>query len=403
MIELVDDTDKVRRIAYSSEEAKIEVFAKGTTTIMTISGKFSPKVGEKVSQILSTLKGDVALEMVDLSPIDVSLLSFLRSVSQRVSSRGWRFFLIHPPLRLRDMIQISYSDGRFNIVEDISELPEETAEKGGSVTQQTRHILSVRKDALQHMEWEKAFASARDRVRAFFPLEPPQMERFEAAFLYMPSDIIGGDFFDFIPLGKGLTGVLIGDVSGHGIDAAVMVGMVKKVFEIWAKILFSPAKVVVQCNDDISSELQKNAFVTSIYGILDENNMTFTFVRAGHTLPIKFNPRKKIPPTTLSTRGLGIGLASRAAFEAALEEYTLELNENDYLFLFTDGIVEAQGRNGEEFGIKRLLDALSGEEMQSPRGVVMTVLRKLYDFTTPKEQDDDITAICISANYSKTK
>lgn len=397
------DTEKVRRIAYSSEDAKIEVFSKGTTTIITISGKFSPKVGEKVTQIVSGLKGDMALELVDVSPIDVSLLSFLRSISQRVSSRGGKFFLLHPTGRLRDMIQISYTDGRFNIVEDLSKLPEDIADKTETEVQQTRRILSVRKDALQHIEWEKAFASARDRMRGFFPLEPPKMERFELAFLYMPYDIIGGDFFDFIPLGKGKTGVLIGDVSGHGIDAAVMVGMAKKVFEIWARLLISPAKVMAQCNEDISAELQKNAFVTAIYGVLDENNMTFNFVRAGHTLPIIFNPQSKVLPQTINTRGLGIGLAQKEAFSAALEERTLELNDNDYIFLFTDGIIEAQNPNGDEFGIKRLLDSLSSTDIQSPRGATMAVLRAMYDFTAPRVQDDDITAICISAHYSKAR
>jgi len=390
------DEEKVRRVTFSSADAKIEVFAKGGTSIITMTGRYSAKMSEKAMQVLTTIRGDVALEIVDLNPIDVSFLSFLRSMSRKVESRGGRFFLVNPPPRLRDMIQMSFSGDRFNIVDGVDELPDDGPKVQESPElQQTRHILSVRKDALQRMEWEKSFASARDRVRAFFPFEPPESDVFDLAFLYMPCDQIGGDFFDFIPLGDGRLGILIGDVSGHGIDAAVLVGLGKKVFEIWGRLLPSPKQVMVQCNDDISSELRRNAFVTSIYGVLDEQNLTFTFVRAGHTLPILFNPKRGILPQTVSSRGLGIGLAGREVFQNALEEQTIQLEDGDFLFFFTDGITEAQNPKGDEFGIKRLLDSLADVEPQTPQGAIRTVLRDLYSFTAPREQDDDITAICI--------
>lgn len=391
------DGSRIRRVTYSSDDARIEMFTKGTTSILTVSGRYSTKVGEKVMQILLTIKGDVALEVVDLNPIDITFLSFLRSVSRRVKTRGGRFFLINPPSRLRDMIEMSFSSEQFDMVEDVDDLPdEEVSSQKRPEMEQSRRILSVRRDALQRMEWEKAFASARDRVRAFFPYESPRLVNFDIAFLYMPCDLIGGDFFDFIPLGGEQTGVLIGDVSGHGIDAAVFVGLGKKVFEIWARMLRSPKKVVVQCNDDISSELRESAFVTSTYGVLDDKNLTFSFARAGHTLPIVFNPKRGVLPQTVNSRGLGIGLAGRDPFQSVLEEKIIQLQYGDFIFLFTDGITEAQNANGDEFGIKRLLDSLSNVEPQTPQGAIRSVLRDLYNFTGPREQSDDITAICIS-------
>jgi len=387
-----------RRVVYRTKGTSLELYTSGDTSVMLMRGRFDPKFGERALANLPS--GNVALELHDVSPMDVSFVVFLRNLRRRVEAAGGRFWLLRPPGRLLDIIQMSSSDREFEAVQEVPDAGSTSADgrvrrEGGPSAEMTHRIMSVRRDALRSAELERSMVAARERVRSLFPKVPPTFERFDTAFVYMPCEVIGGDFFGFVPIGEGRTGVFIGDVAGHGIEAAVLVGMAKKTFEIWGRSMDDAADVMVQCNADLTGDLDRNTFLTAIYGVLDERDLSFTFARAGHNLPVLV--RSGRPPETVEAHGMGIGIGDTETFRKLLKTTRVVLEPGDMLLLYTDGMVEAADASGAEFTVRRLLDAVGDLKETAPVTCLRTVMRALYEFTGSNAQQDDITAICISA------
>ena len=105
---------------------------------------------------------------------------------------------------------------------------------------------------------------------------------FDFHVVFEPMEEIGGDFYDYIPLDEEKWGIVIGDVTGHGVEAAVVMGMVKSIIKVMAKNLDTAVDVLEYANKEVSTDMDSTTFTTVNYGILDGNNMTIRFARAGH-------------------------------------------------------------------------------------------------------------------------
>jgi len=243
---------------------------------------------------------------------------------------------------------------------------------------------------------EKGLDSAEKCVKRFLPQAPPVSDGYNFAFSYKSSEKVGGDFFDFIPLSGNKLGLLVGDVSGHGLDAAILMGITKKVINLRASAVegIPPRDVLMQANADLIGDFNKYNFVTALYGVLDLPTGVFTFARAGHEMPVLF--RTGQAPTLLDSKGIPIGIGSAGSFNRILEERTIELPGGSFILLFTDGLSECWSPRGEAYSRERILFTLSQVKGSMACDKVLDLLLKsIADFAGDRPQEDDMTAILL--------
>ena len=246
------------------------------------------------------------------------------------------------------------------------------------------------------MSLEKGLDSAEKCVKRFLPRNPPEAQGYSFAFSYNSSEKVGGDFFDFIPLGEEHLGISIGDVSGHGIDAALLMGISKKVIHIRALdagASASPKSVLCQANADLVTDFTRSTFVTVLYGILHLPTGTFVYARAGHEPPFLCGPERG-QVVVHDSKGLPLGVDSGKLFARVLEEKTIQLLRGAFAFLCTDGLAECWNTRGATFSRKRLVFSLEQiDEKVSCQAGLDGILRSVANFSEGRPQEDDMTTI----------
>ncbi|MFH1422788.1 MAG: PP2C family protein-serine/threonine phosphatase [Planctomycetota bacterium] len=409
--------EEIQKVVYNDQNTNIERYVKGNIIILKLTGKYTSRVKERILQLIGNKHLDLALELHGVSPIDLSFASFLRSMQEYMRSKKGSLLLIKPSARLMDMLNMCYGERVFNIIADERELevehppdapaketvssesaeshPTERREIKTIRRERSSQIVQFRREVLKTEAREKSLDIARERVDRLLPQHPPEIPGIDIAFAYRPSDKVGGDFFNFINLGQNRWSVLIGDISGHGIEAAVLTGMAKKALDIWSRILILPDRVIKQANRDIYPDLDENTFITLSYGIIDSSSMTFTYARAGHSFPIVFNPYHNKQPESVSSRGMSIGLDVTGLFDKVLEVKTISMQPGDRILFYTDGLTEAADPRNTEFGVQRLLNILTHNPGNTAQDTITNVMAKVDEFSGSKKHEDDITVICI--------
>jgi sigma-B regulation protein RsbU (phosphoserine phosphatase) len=247
-------------------------------------------------------------------------------------------------------------------------------------------------DIRRRMDLEEGLNIAQRRQKVMLPNEPA-LDGYEFASTYDPAADISGDFYDYVRLGSDRVGILIGDVSGHGIEAAIVMGMAKKSLSIFARSSGGPADALALGNDDLFGDLDSETFLTAIYAVLDGATGRVVLARAGHPLPVLLRSRAEPPHRVIDSKGMMVGMLAGEAFGKGLEEVTLDLEPGDLLFLYTDGLTEARSASGQMFGLDRALRVLEAHPRRRPQGLLDAVCREVGKFRDGREPDDDVTMI----------
>jgi serine phosphatase RsbU (regulator of sigma subunit) len=214
---------------------------------------------------------------------------------------------------------------------------------------------------LRQKEIEQDLSLANEVQRAFLPMGPPDLEDYEFYDFYRPANHVGGDYYDYVSLPDGRTAVVVADVVGHGVAAAMMMAKVAAEAKFCLASESHPATAVIKLNDRISA-MQVERFVTLIMVVLDPTKHEATIVNAGHMAPIwrRVDATLEEPGNELS--GLPIGIMEGLTYD----QKTIELSHGDMLALYTDGINEAMNPAGKQYTIekvrKQLLNARGGIE-----------------------------------------
>lgn len=245
---------------------------------------------------------------------------------------------------------------------------------------------------------KRATAKVMKRARTVQLSMLPKMPAIEGLDLhahYAPCEAVGGDFYDFVPVSPWEIGIVMGDVAGHGVDAALTMAMAKKTIQIHGKGRSSPRETLLATCDDLAPDLPGNSFITVFYGVLDLRSWKLTFASAGHTPPVLFNPARTPPLQSIPSKGVVMGGAFVQAMESVLVEQTLELCKGDTLFLYTDGLSEAPNAEDEQYGETRILQALGALQGGEAREVVASVITDLDRFVAGHPQQDDLTLLAM--------
>jgi sigma-B regulation protein RsbU (phosphoserine phosphatase) len=242
------------------------------------------------------------------------------------------------------------------------------------------------------MDLEASLNIAQRRQRVMLP-PPPELPGYVFAATYDPAAEISGDFYDFIPLSEGVIGVLQADVSGHGVEAAIVMGMAKKALSIYARSSNGPKETLIYGNDDLCADLDAETFLTVVYVALDATRHRMVMARAGHALPVLFNRKRKPSHQMLKSGGMMLGMYPGATFAKALSEIEVDLVAGDLVFLYTDGLVEAHSPFGEQYGMDRMLAVIEHRAKEEPTKILEALRSSLAEFRAGHEPEDDVTMI----------
>ncbi|MCS6807698.1 MAG: SpoIIE family protein phosphatase [Bacteroidota bacterium] len=234
---------------------------------------------------------------------------------------------------------------------------------------------------------------AREIQYKLLPKQQPHLTAFDIAAYTSPALEVGGDYYDYVTLSNGMRCVLIGDVSGKGISAALYMAELKGVVLAVAAESTSAADILCRINTALKGNLERGVYVTMTAVALNEETRELLIARAGHT-PILL-VRNGIP-YFLQPRGIGIALADAQAFRSALEEVRVPMAYHDVCLLFTDGVNEALNEEQKEFGVQALQSALMQNHTEA-RFIVGEVVRRVAEFSQGMSQHDDMTVIAILA------
>jgi serine phosphatase RsbU (regulator of sigma subunit) len=226
------------------------------------------------------------------------------------------------------------------------------------------------------------------------PKSNPAISGYEIHGYCLPAKEVGGDYYDFIELADDKIGIVIGDVAGKGLPAAIYMTLTKGIFLSFSKTNISPKNALIKVNHLLYRSLQKGSFVTMCFAVLDYKNNELTFARAGHEPLLhltKGNPAiKEITP-----KGIGLGLEEGKIFESSFEEKKIKLNTDDIIILYTDGITDARDISLSNYGINRMKDVIIKNKELVADKIVEKIFRGVKNFSGDSSQFDDITLIAI--------
>ena len=234
---------------------------------------------------------------------------------------------------------------------------------------------------------EQELQVARSIQQASLPEEVPELEGWEITPHYRPSREVGGDFHDFFELPNGRLGIVVGDATGKGVPAALVMASARSMLRAVAQAFNSPGEVLRRVNETLFADVPANMFVTCFYAILEPESGSLIYANAGHALPYLHRNRDT---EELRARGMPLGLMPGMGYE---ENETI-LEAGEAALFYSDGLVEAHDAKGEMFGFPRLgaLVAEHGKE----RSLGDFLLEELYSFTGEGwEQEDDITLLTL--------
>jgi serine phosphatase RsbU (regulator of sigma subunit) len=263
-------------------------------------------------------------------------------------------------------------------------IAEEWTEDNGSAEVAQAHL---EQEVRERERVEQELRVARSIQQASLPKEVPTLEGWQIAPFYRPAREVGGDFYDFHLLPGGRLGLVVGDATGKGVPAALVMSTTCGMLRLAAQSHSSPGQMLRGVNEVLFPNLPSNMFVTCFYAILEPRSGHLVYANAGHDLPYL---HRNGDAEELRARGMPLGLMPEMSYE---EKETI-VHSGEAALLYSDGLVEAHDPEGDMFGVPRLraLIAEHGEK----RSLGDLLLEELYSFAGERwEQEDDITLLTL--------
>src|SRR5438067_1025915 len=282
---------------------------------------------------------------------------------------------------------------------------DQLGELAGSFNSMTASIEDLLRQAAEKKRLEEELRIAHEIQMSLLPQGPLAMAGLSVTALCVPAREVGGDYYDFLPLGDQRVGVLIADVSGKGTSAALYMAELKGLVLSLSEIHTSPRELLIAANRIIAAHLDAHGFITMTYAVIDLRARTMTYARAGHTpliyvpgaCPGAAEPRQV---QILAPDGMVVGLKldNGEMFERLLREETIPLRSGDLYLFFTDGISEAMNARDDCFGEARLSQLVETNADLPSDELRERVLREIAAFVGDAPQHDDMTMILLKVD-----
>jgi len=229
--------------------------------------------------------------------------------------------------------------------------------------------------------------------------EKPYSTNGQFSGISIPARLIGGDYYDFYPLYNGKIRIIIGDVMGKGIPAAMLMILTRGAFRSASESTQSPGETISAMNNAIYRDLRTlSSFVTVFCADWDPHTGEFTYANAGHSLPVFLRKGVELQDVP-QTKGVMLG----GLPDQRYEDESILLHDHDLVFFYTDGIVEAKNRTGEMFKLARLVHVLEENLEQDASEIERIVVESITQFTQGLPQRDDITMVTLKIGKEKSE
>lgn len=244
-------------------------------------------------------------------------------------------------------------------------------------------------EALEKQKLEEELEIAKGIQRNLLPKEMPLLNNFQISAMSISSKQVGGDYYDIIKTKDGRYFIGIGDVSGKGVPAALLMANLQAFLKSITKQGYDIAASTQIINDLVSENTTDGRFITFFWLLLDDQKKEMTYVNAGHNPPLLIRDKKI---TYLNKGGMLLGVMKTFI---PYESETVQLQKDDILVMFTDGVTEAKNRSDEEYSDKKLEDLLTQKTFSSSEEIMGEVKKSIDEFVGGESQSDDITLIVL--------
>ncbi len=247
----------------------------------------------------------------------------------------------------------------------------------------------LHRQVLDKQRIEDQLRVAREVQSGLLPVAPPELAGYDIAAVNLPTWAIGGDYYDYVPLEGGRLGLVVADVSGKGIPAALIMATFRAALRTEMRRQADLCAVAAQLNRVVLESRDAARFVTAAYGVLDPASGRLTYVNCGHNPPLVL--RGAGGREALKSGGPALGLFEQGAFEAD----TATLARGDSLVLYTDGVVEPTDGRDDEFGVDRLEAAVRSASGRPAAAALRSVIETTRAFSGQDQYDDDFTLVVV--------
>ncbi|MGQ9589618.1 MAG: PP2C family protein-serine/threonine phosphatase [Planctomycetota bacterium] len=302
--------------------------------------------------------------------------------------------LLTAPIRAlgRDMKRVSLGD-----LDHASEVRsrDEIGDLARTFNLMTQGLKDAEEAKIARKAAEHELALAARIQSKLLPSQVPEIEGYELAVRYSPAKEVSGDYYDFLDLDGGRLGVVIADVSGKGVPAALVMTMTRSLLRIAARQEASPDRTIELLHRALVPDLERGMFVTLVYLVLVPEAHEVALVRAGHNSPLFYAAAKRAV-ARIQPRGLGIGLDRQGSlFRSELRLQRIGLEPGDALLAYTDGLVEAKDREGKDYGEARLSEKFLAAAAGSAREILDRLAADLAAHAKGSEPADDVTIVVL--------
>ncbi len=261
-------------------------------------------------------------------------------------------------------------------------------------SEERTHVLEekIAVETRERQILEQDMERAREIQESLFPTELPRLAGCELAAGCQPARVVGGDYFDLVPVSGNRVAIAVGDVVGKGIGAALLMSNLQAIVRSFAPAGVSAAELCAKTNEVIAGNIAPGKFITFFCAILQEGGRKIEYCNAGHNPPLVL--RADGTTERLTEGGPLLGVFPEATYASG----TAALEAGDRLVLFTDGITEASNAAGDEFGEARLIDAVKSAHNLSAERVRVAIMDAVRDFAGESLQDDATLVVVTTFN-----
>jgi len=246
----------------------------------------------------------------------------------------------------------------------------------------------LREEEKKLQKIEKELLIAREIQQGLLPKQMPQVSGFDIYGYSLPTQQVGGDYFDFLTLPDGKLGIGIADVSGKGTPAALLMANLQAALRSQALTNCAPSVGVANANRLLCQSVEKGKFATLVYGCLNPAEKKFAYVNAGHNPPFVFSGSEVV---TLDKGGLLLGMLEDAAYEQG----EVSLKSGDLLVMYTDGVTEAINETEAQFEDERLIRVVRENIPKPAKQIAELIIKEVKAFQGLQPQSDDITLVIV--------
>jgi sigma-B regulation protein RsbU (phosphoserine phosphatase) len=232
---------------------------------------------------------------------------------------------------------------------------------------------------------------ARQVQLELLPPQDPELAGYDISAYNFPTEEVSGDYYDWVRIYEDQIGIVIADVAGKGVPAAILMAFLRASLRAASHIGYATHISMAKVNFLLWESIERNQFVTAVYGILDAANGTLSYSNAGHNPPLLVNAAREARFMERGEQPLGMFRDTR------YHEYYLEFSPGDVLVLYTDGATEANNPSGEEFGRERLAQAVKDNYDRPAREMIASLEMAILGWTEHAGASDDVTFFVIKA------